>query len=97
MDGKFDRATLDHLELETQKTLVVRLRDFARRHPTVVASTAVLLILVILTVASPYLSSNPLDISRETDSRLLQRNTGLAQTIWAATFTVERSMEAESR
>jgi len=63
MDGKFDPATLDHLELETQKTLVVRLRDFARRHPTVVASTAVLLILVILTVASPYLSSNPLDIS----------------------------------
>ena len=63
MDGKFDRATLDHLELETQKTLVVRLRDFARRHPTVVASTAVLFILVILTVASPYLSSNPLDIS----------------------------------
>ena len=63
MDGKFDRATLDHLELETQKTLVVRLRDFARRHPTVVVSTAVLLILVILTVASPYLSSNPLDIS----------------------------------
>ena len=63
MDGKFDQATLDHLELETQKTLVVRMRDFARRHPTVVASTAVLLILVILTVASPYLSSNPLDIS----------------------------------
>ena len=63
MDGKFDQATHDHLELETQKTLVVRLRDFARRHPTVVASTAVLLILVILTVASPYLSSNPLDIS----------------------------------
>jgi len=63
MDGKVDQATLDHLELETQKTLVVRLRDFARRHPTVVASTAVLLILVILTVASPYLSSNPLDIS----------------------------------
>ena len=63
MDGKFDQATLDHLELETQKTLVVRLRDFARRHPTVVASTAVLLILVILTVASPYLSSDPLDIS----------------------------------
>jgi len=63
MDGKFDRATLDHLELETQKTLVVRLRDFARRHPTVVASTAVLLILVILTVVAPYLSSNPLDIS----------------------------------
>jgi len=63
MDGKFDQATLDHLELETQKTLVVRLRDFARRHPTVVASTAVLFILVILTVASPYLSSNPLDIS----------------------------------
>jgi peptide/nickel transport system permease protein len=63
MDGKFDQATLDHLELETQKTLVVRLRDFGRRHPTVVASTAVLLILVILTVASPYLSSNPLDIS----------------------------------
>ncbi len=89
MDGKFDQATLDHLEFETQKTLVVRLGDFARRHPTVVASTAVLLILVILTVASPY--------PRETDSRLLQRNTGLAQTIWAATFTVERSMEAESR
>ena len=63
MDGKFDQATLDHLELETQKTLVVRLRDFARRHPTVVASTAVLLILVILTVVAPYLSSNPLDIS----------------------------------
>ena len=63
MDGKFDRATLDHLELETQKTLVVRLRDFARRHPTVVVSTAVLLILVILTVVAPYLSSNPLDIS----------------------------------
>jgi peptide/nickel transport system permease protein len=63
MDGKVDQATLDHLELETQKTLVVRLRDFARRHPTVVASTAVLFILVILTVASPYLSSNPLDIS----------------------------------
>jgi len=63
MDGKFDQPTLDHLELETRMAPVVRLQEFGRRYPTVVASTAVLLILVILTVAAPYLSSNPLDIN----------------------------------
>jgi len=63
MDEKVGQPTLDQLELETRKTLVVRLQEFGRRHPTVVASTAVLLLLIILTIAAPYLSSDPLDIS----------------------------------
>jgi peptide/nickel transport system permease protein len=63
MDGKFERATRDTLELETQKTWLLRFQEFSRRHPTVVGSAAVLLIMVILTVASPYLSSDPLEIN----------------------------------
>jgi len=63
MDGKVDPPALDQVEPETQKTLVVRLQEFGRRHPTVVASTAVLLFLIILTVAAPYLSSDPLELS----------------------------------
>ncbi len=63
MDEKVGQPTLDQLELETRKKLVVRLKEFGRRHPTVVASAAVLLLLIILTIAAPYLSSDPLDIS----------------------------------
>src|SRR4030043_690927 len=63
MDGKVDPPALDKVERETRKTLVVRLQEFGRRHPTVVASTAVLLFLIILTVAAPYLSSDPLELS----------------------------------
>ena len=63
MDEKVGQPTLDQLEPETRKRLVVRLQEFSRRHPTVVASAAVLLLLVILSVAAPYLSSDPLDIS----------------------------------
>ena len=63
MDGEFGQAAPNHLGLETRKIGVVRLQEFAQRHPTVVGSTAVLLFLVILTVASPYLSSNPFSIS----------------------------------
>ncbi len=63
MDRELEKTPPNHLELETRKTPVVRFREFARRHPTVVASTAVLLIMVILTLAAPYLSSNPRDIS----------------------------------
>ena len=63
MDEKVGQPTLNQLELETRKALVVRLQEFGRRHPTVVASTAVLLLLIILTIAAPYLSSDPLDIS----------------------------------
>jgi peptide/nickel transport system permease protein len=63
MDEKVDPPALDQVERETRKTLVVRLQEFGRRHPTVVASTAVLLFLIILTVAAPYLSSDPLELS----------------------------------
>jgi len=63
MDEKVGQPTLDQLEPETRKRLVVCLQEFSRRHPTVVASAAVLLLLVILSVAAPYLSSDPLDIS----------------------------------
>ena len=63
MDGKVDPPALDQVERETPKTLVVRLQEFGRRHPTVVASTAILLFLIILTVAAPYLSSDPLELS----------------------------------
>ena len=63
MDRKFDQARPDQIEFETRNTPIVRLQEFARRYPIVVGSTAVLLILVILTLASPYLSSNPLDIN----------------------------------
>ena len=63
MDEKVDPPALDQAERETRKTLVVRLQEFGRRHPTVVASTAILLFLIILTVAAPYLSSDPLELS----------------------------------
>ena len=63
MDGRFDVPTLVPTERETRKRGVVRLKEFGRRHPTVVASAAVLLFLIILTIAAPYLSSDPLDIS----------------------------------
>ena len=62
MDREFDQAPLDHREPEARKTRVVPLREFTRRYPTVAACVAVLLIMVILTIAAPYLGSNPLDI-----------------------------------
>jgi peptide/nickel transport system permease protein len=62
MDREFDQAPLDHLEREARKKRVVPLRELTRRYPTVAASAAVLLIMVFLTIAAPYLGSNPLDI-----------------------------------
>lgn len=56
-------STLDCTGFEPSKTMGACFREFSRRHPTVVGSAGVLLILVVLTVAAPYLSSNPLDIS----------------------------------
>jgi peptide/nickel transport system permease protein len=53
---------VDELSLETREAPLARFREFTRRNPTVVGGTAVLIVMVVLTLAAPYLSSDPLDL-----------------------------------
>jgi peptide/nickel transport system permease protein len=41
---------------------LVHFGEFTRRHPTVVGGAAVLVVMVVLTLAAPYVSSNPFDL-----------------------------------
>lgn len=51
---------LEEIPLEARAGWLNRFWDFTRRHPTVVGGAAVLIVMVALTVASPYISSDPL-------------------------------------
>lgn len=52
--------SLEEIPVEARAGWPVRFWNFTRRHPTVVGGAAVLIVMVALTVASPYISSDPL-------------------------------------
>jgi peptide/nickel transport system permease protein len=54
--------TLDEFDLDVEKGRVTRFLEFARRHPTVVWGAAVLIVMTVLTLLSPYITSDPLEI-----------------------------------
>ena len=53
---------VDELSLKTRERPLVDFAEFTRRNPTVVGGTAVLIVMVVLTLAAPYLSSDPLEL-----------------------------------
>ncbi|UCE55494.1 MAG: ABC transporter permease [Desulfobacterales bacterium] len=54
--------TLDEFDLDVEKGRLTRFGEFARRHPTVVWGAAVLIVMTVLTVLSPYITADPLEI-----------------------------------
>ncbi|MFQ5984327.1 MAG: ABC transporter permease [Alphaproteobacteria bacterium] len=56
-------ATFGDTSFEERKGRLVRFRDFTRRHPTVVGGLVVLIGMGIVSVAAPYLSSDPFDLN----------------------------------
>jgi len=62
MAQQWSDIAADGLSLKTREAPLARFREFARRNPTVVGGAAVLIVMVVLTLAAPYLSSNPFDL-----------------------------------
>jgi len=54
--------SLEEIPIEARARWPIRFWDFTRRHPTVVGGAAVLIVMVALTLAAPYLSSDPFDL-----------------------------------
>lgn len=54
--------TLDEFDLDVAKGRLTRFGEFTRRHPTVVWGAAVLIVMTVLTLLSPYITSDPLEI-----------------------------------
>jgi len=63
MVAKSGEITFDEIDLETKGGWLSRLWAFTRRYPTVVGGALVLIVMTALTVASPYISSDPLDLN----------------------------------
>lgn len=53
---------VDEIFLKTTEARLAHFWEFTRRNPTVVGGAAVLIVMVVLTLAAPYLSSNPFDL-----------------------------------
>lgn len=53
---------VDEVSLKASEARLAHFWEFTRRHPTVVGGAAVLIVMVVLTLAAPYLSSNPFDL-----------------------------------
>ena len=60
MFAKSADTTLDEIELEARERWLTPFWDFTRRHPTLVVGASVLIVMAVLTIASPYLTSDPL-------------------------------------
>lgn len=63
MVAKSGGIILEEISIESREGRLKRFWDFTRRHPTVVGGAFVLVVMVSLTVASPYISSDPFDIN----------------------------------
>jgi len=63
MVAKSGEITFDEIDLETKGGWLSRLWAFTRRYPTVVGGALVLIVMTALTVASPYISSDPFDLN----------------------------------
>lgn len=63
MAAKSDRITLNEISIETRESWLTRFWIFTCRYPTVVGGAFVLVVMVVLSVASPYISSDPFDLN----------------------------------
>jgi peptide/nickel transport system permease protein len=53
---------LDEFDPDVEKGRLTRSLEFARRHPTVVWGAAVLIVMTVLTLLAPYITTDPLEI-----------------------------------
>lgn len=63
MVAKSSDIMFDEIGLEAIEARLVRLWNFTKRHPTVVGGAFVLVVMVVLTIISPYISESPLDLN----------------------------------
>ena len=62
MAAKFPEITIDEINTETQKRWLTHSLEFSRRNPTVICGGAVLVLITVLTLIAPFVTSDPLSI-----------------------------------
>jgi peptide/nickel transport system permease protein len=62
MAAEFAEITIDEINAEAQKRWLTRSVAFSRRNPTVVCGGAVLVLITVLTLIAPFVTSDPLSI-----------------------------------
>jgi peptide/nickel transport system permease protein len=62
MAAESTEITIDEINLETQKRWLTRSVEFSRRNPTVICGGAVLVLITVLTLIAPFVTSDPLSI-----------------------------------
>ena len=62
MAAEFTEITIDEINTEAQKRWLTRSVEFSRRNPTVVCGAAVLVLISVLTLIAPFVTSDPLSI-----------------------------------
>jgi peptide/nickel transport system permease protein len=62
MAAEFTEITIDEINTEAQKPWLTRSVEFSRRNPTVICGAAVLVLISVLTLIAPFVTSDPLSI-----------------------------------
>jgi peptide/nickel transport system permease protein len=62
MAAKFPEITIDEINTEAQKGCLTHSLEFSRRNPTVICGGAVLVLITVLTLIAPFVTSDPLSI-----------------------------------
>jgi peptide/nickel transport system permease protein len=62
MAAKFPEITIDEINTEAQKQWLTHSLEFSRRNPTVICGGAVLVLITVLTLIAPFVTSDPLSI-----------------------------------
>ena len=62
MAAEFTEITIDEIYTETRKRWLTHSLEFSRRNPTVICGGAVLVLITVLTLIAPFVTSDPLSI-----------------------------------
>ena len=62
MAAESTEITIDEINIEAQKPWLTRSVEFSRRNPTVICGAAVLVLITVLTLIAPFVTSDPLSI-----------------------------------
>ena len=62
MAAQFTEITINEINTEAQKRWLTRSVEFSRRNPTVICGAAVLILISVLTLIAPFVTSDPLSI-----------------------------------
>ena len=62
MAAKFTEITIDEINTENRKRWLTHSLEFSRRNPTVICGGAVLVMITVLTLIAPFVTSDPLSI-----------------------------------